>query len=167
MADFCNKCAKEMWGEKSVPEIDVYKISDELCYGCIVEVMCEGCEMTGVLKDVRGNTFLLYPEMTREGPEVKRVALKDWEGKSALLISDTDNSGFIGGVQIGSPLGSYKLKIIKGIIEAPQKYHVIQEYPDKNKTQYSYLTGEEIIKKHSVDVKEKFEWIDKQKMFVP
>jgi len=166
MADFCNKCAKEMWGEKAVPEIDVYEISDNLGTGYFVNVLCEGCEMVGISKNERGEVMLLYPEMTKEGAEVKRVPLIDWEKKSSLLLGDIDNSGFIGGVQIGSPLDSYKLKIIKGIDSKPQKYHVIQEYPDKEKTQYTYLTEEEILKKHQIEIKEKFDWIAKQKMFV-
>lgn len=165
MASYCNKCSKDLYGT-SVPEIDVYEISSSLGNGYFVNVLCEGCEMIGVQKDDYGRIFLLYPELTKEGEEVKKVSLKDWEGTSGIQISGKENSGFIGGVQVGSPIDTYKLKILKGIRSVPQMYHVIQEYTDKGTTQYSYLSEEQIREKHSIDISDKFEWIENQNFFV-
>ena len=166
MSEFCNKCTKEMYGKDATPDINVYEISSRLSPGYFMNVLCEGCEMVGIQKDERGDIYLLYPEMTKEGEEIKKVPLKEWEKKASIEISSSDNSGFIGGVQVGSPLDLYRLKIIKGINSKPQRYHVIQEYVDKNETKYSYLTEDEIIDKHNIVIKDKFDWITKQQMFV-
>ncbi|GJQ43744.1 MAG: hypothetical protein JETCAE03_32420 [Ignavibacteriaceae bacterium] len=59
MAEFCNKCIEKVFpGEK--PDIDVYEIFNELKEGYVQPVLCEGCGMSGILKDDYGHLKVIY-----------------------------------------------------------------------------------------------------------
>lgn len=62
MADFCNYCVKEVFGDVE-PDIDVYKIFDELKIGYMTPVICEGCGMIGVAKDEHGKLKVIYQDI--------------------------------------------------------------------------------------------------------
>jgi hypothetical protein len=51
MADFCNKCAYDMWGDHLPADIDVPKIFRELDEGFALTVMCEGCGLSAIGKN--------------------------------------------------------------------------------------------------------------------
>lgn len=55
MADFCTKCALELFGEQAQPEIDVMKEFNELEPGeCSSGWICEGCGLTVIGKTEEG-----------------------------------------------------------------------------------------------------------------
>jgi hypothetical protein len=76
MADFCNKCSNEMFGEDSQPDIDVYEISKTLKPGYYQPVLCEGCVMVAVAKNDEG-----LIEIAREGQDgqINFIPLEEWE----------------------------------------------------------------------------------------
>lgn len=55
MADFCNKCAGELFGEDAQPEIDVQQIADSLEPGYFTNVLCEGCGLNAIIKEEDGS----------------------------------------------------------------------------------------------------------------
>lgn len=57
MADFCNKCAWDMWGDERPADIDVPKIFRELEDRYVKSCTCEGCGMISVAKE--GNRLLI------------------------------------------------------------------------------------------------------------
>ena len=58
MADFCTKCAIEMWGNELPPDIDIQKIADGMEPGHYTSVLCEGCGMIAIAKDENGNILI-------------------------------------------------------------------------------------------------------------
>lgn len=54
MADFCNKCTERMFGENVEPDIDVYKIGENLEPGYFQVVLCEGCGLKIISKNELG-----------------------------------------------------------------------------------------------------------------
>ena len=60
MAEFCSKCAKRVMGEGARPEIDVYRIFEELEPNEIrTGFVCEGCGIVGVMKGVNNELKVL------------------------------------------------------------------------------------------------------------
>lgn len=150
MADYCNKCSREILGDKAKPEIDVYKIAPALCNGCIKDVLCEGCEMAGVYKDGSGNIFVLYEEYTRDGLEFKKVSIKEWETiKSNNVLDDEDVKRLIG-IQGPFGPGESTVKIIPGRDGSSSNYHVVLENSHTGENQYSYLSNQEILDKFGI-----------------
>jgi hypothetical protein len=82
MADFCNKCAREIWGEDFEPEIDVPSMAEQLPAGHYIPVICEGCVMTAVIKNEDGSVRLEFFGMNDE-PEYE--TLDEWEKKEKSL----------------------------------------------------------------------------------
>lgn len=70
MADFCNLCTTEMFGEGKVPDIDVYAIFKALEPNYMSHYfMCEGCGMHHVHKTLEGKMILLYRDMVEKTQE--------------------------------------------------------------------------------------------------
>jgi hypothetical protein len=79
MADFCNKCAAEMWNDQVEPEIDVHGIADQLEPGYFESVLCEGCGIRAIGKNDNGEILIAILE--EEGhieDMVKWVSLETW-----------------------------------------------------------------------------------------
>lgn len=170
MSEYCNKCSKEMYrlGDSVIPDVDVYQIAAELQNGCFQKVMCEGCEMLGVSKDIKGNIFLMYPDRGIDGEEVKKIPIKKWEESSQFLLGEVTEVNFLGGILIDST--GYRLKIIKGlIVKDIQMYHVIQEYlGDLEVAGYALhddLNQNQILEKHKINVVEIFSKMERQNIF--
>jgi len=80
MADFCNKCAPEMWGKNVPPDIDVYRIGESLEFGHFESVLCEGCRVRAVGKDQGGRVLIaLLEEEGQVEDQVKWVTVEEWE----------------------------------------------------------------------------------------
>ena len=154
-----------MYGDKIPPDIDVYEIGHTLQRGFIKQVLCEGCEMIGVSKNSAGEIVVMYEDFGPDGPEIKSIPVSEWNS-IPILVSNKNNElsptpAFLG--QIAND--SIRIKIIEGIPSVPPMYHVIKEYLDRKETEYSYLTEKQLLDKHQIVVKEKFEWAGKQKIF--
>jgi hypothetical protein len=78
MADFCNVCAADLFGEAVEPEIDVYEISADLEPGYAMQVICEGCGMSHVAKHEDGTTYLLFT-YNDDDHEDREYSIKEWE----------------------------------------------------------------------------------------
>ena len=83
MADFCNKCAHELWGEDFEPEIDVSKIANQLPTGHYISVLCEGCVMVAISKDETGKVNIAYGNIG--GDDLTWGSFEDWEAKDSSL----------------------------------------------------------------------------------
>ena len=80
MADFCNKCAQEMWDKGADPDIDVYKIAEELEPNHFESVLCEGCGVRAIGKRSTGEIVIgLLLEEGAVEDMVKWVSLEEWE----------------------------------------------------------------------------------------
>ena len=100
MADFCTKCAFEMWGNELPPDIDIQKIADGMTPGHYTAVLCEGCEMIAIAKDDDGsvligvldqeavNSKIEEPNSAEAGNPVKWIKYEVWEGAYAGLHND-------------------------------------------------------------------------------
>jgi hypothetical protein len=62
MADFCTKCASQLFGNNVSPEIDMNEIINRLSPDTYEVVLCEGCGMVGVGKDTSGHIYIAYPD---------------------------------------------------------------------------------------------------------
>lgn len=83
MADFCNKCAPEVWGKDVPPDIDVYRIVEELEPGNFESVLCEGCRLRAVGKSSDGEALIaLLEEPGHVEDLVKWIKLSEWESLS-------------------------------------------------------------------------------------
>ena len=78
MADFCNKCAKDMFGEGYV-DIDVPKIFEELKEGTYMSVICEGCSMAAIGKEKGKLIMAFYPLHYSESEDPLTDHLIKWE----------------------------------------------------------------------------------------
>jgi hypothetical protein len=76
MAEFCNVCSREIFGEAK-PDIDVYKIASSLPGGVIKNVLCEGCGMSFVGKDQEENVFLYFDY--NSNIENRKYTIDEWE----------------------------------------------------------------------------------------
>jgi hypothetical protein len=99
MADFCTKCAIEMWGTELPPDIDIQKIADDMEPGHYTAVLCEGCGMIAIAKDENGNILIgvLNEEEEKDRLEKKRkiqrpvkwIPYAEWETNyKGLQIAD-------------------------------------------------------------------------------
>jgi len=60
MADFCNKCALEMFGDEVQPDINVYEIYESLPEGhAEFGHLCEGCGIVAIAKTDDGKLAVL------------------------------------------------------------------------------------------------------------
>jgi hypothetical protein len=78
MADFCNICSGDLFGESVEPEIDVYEMIADLESGYAFQVLCEGCGMSHVGKEENGTPYLLFMYNDDEHEE-RPYSLKEWE----------------------------------------------------------------------------------------
>ena len=83
MADFCNKCAKAMWGEEIEPEIDVPQIATKLTNGYYMSVICEGCGLIALSKEEDCKVILAYGDS--DGDDIAWESLDDWQEKEPKL----------------------------------------------------------------------------------
>jgi hypothetical protein len=75
MAEFCTKCALEMFGEQAQPEIDVTKEFEELQSGYVSSgYICEGCGLIAISKTEDGELKVM-----RIKPEDSGDQTSDWE----------------------------------------------------------------------------------------
>jgi len=58
MADFCNVCSERIFGEDVQPDFDVEACIRELERGEIYKVLCEGCAMIAIEKDLETGDIL-------------------------------------------------------------------------------------------------------------
>lgn len=78
MADFCNKCAHNLFGPNCEPDIDVLKIAEELEPGHVMKVICEGCRLAAVIKNEDCTIGLaFYPAEDDEMPHYE--SLETWQ----------------------------------------------------------------------------------------
>ena len=59
MADFCNFCAKEMFGDVE-PDIDVYKIFEETQIDYYTPCICEGCGLVAIMRTINDELKVCY-----------------------------------------------------------------------------------------------------------
>lgn len=90
MADFCNKCTEEMFGDNLPADIDVYDLAKGLPKGHYMPVICEGCGMLAISKTADGAIELGYED--KEG-KIQFMQIKDWEDKKTHLINPKDEKG--------------------------------------------------------------------------
>jgi hypothetical protein len=76
MADFCNICSEEMFGDVK-PEIDVYEILQELGPEEGMAVLCEGCGMSLIGKSPEGKPILYFD--FNEDIDTREYTIKEWE----------------------------------------------------------------------------------------
>lgn len=60
MAEFCTQCAKLMFGNIE-PDINIRKIGSTLENETYIPVICEGCGMMAVEKDINGTIRVAIP----------------------------------------------------------------------------------------------------------
>lgn len=65
MADFCTHCAREM--DLPRPDIDVQAIFESLELGTFMVVLCEGCGLEAIKKDLGGNLKVSYIQDDEDG----------------------------------------------------------------------------------------------------
>ena len=66
MADFCNKCAYEMFGDRFPADIDVPILFEQLNDNSYFSVICEGCGMAAVGKE-NGKLILAFFKNPHDG----------------------------------------------------------------------------------------------------
>jgi hypothetical protein len=76
MADFCNICSKEMFGDVN-PDINVHQILEELDSGFFTSVLCEGCGMSHIGKEEDGTPFFYFDYVKKV--EDRKYSLEEWE----------------------------------------------------------------------------------------
>lgn len=61
MADFCTNCARDMGFTENgkQPDIDIQLIADGLTPGFYTAVLCEGCAMIGIYKNLEGGIEIM------------------------------------------------------------------------------------------------------------
>lgn len=81
MADFCTKCANELFGNEVEAEINMAKISEELEADTYLPVLCEGCGMLAVGKRQDGTTMIAVNDGQDENGEGRFhwETLEEWE----------------------------------------------------------------------------------------
>lgn len=77
MADFCNICSEEMFGKEVQPDINVNEILADIDNGFFTTVLCEGCGMSHIGKEVNGVPFLYFDYDSRH--EDRKYSLEEWE----------------------------------------------------------------------------------------
>ena len=89
MADFCTKCAIEMWGTELPPDIDIKEISESLKPGTYKPVICEGCGMRAFGKTETGDIEIAMPVEDAENTDIDTtvnwVPLAVWEEKYEFM----------------------------------------------------------------------------------
>lgn len=60
MADFCNKCSEEHFGNSLKPEIDVFEVFESLNVNYVKDIgICEGCGLVSVAKTEKSELKVL------------------------------------------------------------------------------------------------------------
>ena len=80
MADLCNKCALEMWGDQYWPDIDIPVIAESLEPGTYAPVLCEGCGIRAIGKNQQGG--IMIATILEEGSVedmVNWTPIQEWE----------------------------------------------------------------------------------------
>lgn len=68
MADFCTKCHHEH-GFPGEPDIDIIKESSDLQNGFMkTGYLCEGCGISGIAKDMKGNLMVFLDDLNMWKP---------------------------------------------------------------------------------------------------
>ena len=62
MADFCNKCAMDMWGTQIPADLDIPRIFKMLEPNTYETFICEGCGMIGLAKTEKGTCLAAFDE---------------------------------------------------------------------------------------------------------
>jgi hypothetical protein len=70
MAEFCTKCAPEMWASDIPEDINIDEIYESLTPGNATPVMCEGCMLMGIGKDENGEMLLAVPHEVDHASEM-------------------------------------------------------------------------------------------------
>ena len=69
-----------MWGENVEPDIDVYRIVEELEPGNFESVLCEGCDLRAVGKSQDGNAMVaMLKEPGHVEDLVSWLQISEWE----------------------------------------------------------------------------------------
>jgi hypothetical protein len=81
MAEFCTYCAPKMWGEETLPDIDVIAIAESLPQDTYSLVLCEGCGMSAIGKGEENEVFIAMPTGNTDGEnkEVTWISLEEYE----------------------------------------------------------------------------------------
>ena len=90
MADFCNKCSEEMFGDNLPVDIDVYELAKTIPNGHYMPVICEGCGMLSISKTPTGEIQLGYED--REG-KIQFMHIDEWENKKRHVVNPNDEEG--------------------------------------------------------------------------
>jgi hypothetical protein len=88
MADFCNNCAHEMWGQDLPADIDVYAIAESLQEDTYQAVLCEGCAMSAIGKEVGGQIYIAIAERNQTDhlkTYVRWITLDEYENNDHKL----------------------------------------------------------------------------------
>jgi hypothetical protein len=86
MADFCNRCAPEVWGDDHAPDIDIHQIAESLEPGHFESVLCEGCRLRAIGKMRDGEIMIgILLEEGHVEDMVKWITLETW------LTSNTED----------------------------------------------------------------------------
>jgi len=79
MADFCNNCAPNVWGEEIDPDIEVTRIALGLENGHFESVLCEGCGLRAVGKSDEGRPMVAILEEEGQVEDMVRwISMEEW-----------------------------------------------------------------------------------------
>ena len=79
MADFCTKCAKEMFGHDSPPDINVHTEFESLKENeCVSGFLCEGCGLRAIA-NIDGKLMVLRMLESYDVSTAPDDAIPDWE----------------------------------------------------------------------------------------
>lgn len=83
MADFCNFCIQEMFGDNTIPpDIDVYKIFDDTHIEYYTQVgLCEGCGLVAVYRTIDDELKVCYIDGYDENNKPKYTEWLDYTNR--------------------------------------------------------------------------------------
>jgi hypothetical protein len=84
MAEFCNYCAEEMWGEEIKPDIDIFEIAKDLQPNTYQPVLCEGCGMAAVGVNDKGGIWIATREAELGEQIVEWKEFDEWKRTAGL-----------------------------------------------------------------------------------
>jgi hypothetical protein len=80
MADFCTKCAEEMFGEEVAPDIDVMKEFESLQPGfCSSGWICEGCGLAVIGKTEEGELQVIRIKIDEDENAESEEQTSEWQ----------------------------------------------------------------------------------------
>jgi hypothetical protein len=77
MADFCSKCAPQMWGEDTQPDININEIFKALEDNSFMPVLCEGCGLRAIGNE-NGVLLLAVTDDGDEEPTEENISKVFW-----------------------------------------------------------------------------------------